>query len=176
MAPKKSKKKAKDAGGSVGAKAKETNGIAKNPIGDENENPGEDYDDDDDTDFDERIIKGDADANDAVQELNGEVDFERNEDAFRFYLESPKRSKFEDWKNEFGEGEPFLVDGDALIWRCVAGEDPLVPWDEVSGGSSLHVVYLMEKALLAFTERGGKPTLVFFNRHEAMWNGHDSLL
>jgi hypothetical protein len=96
-------------------------------------------------------------------------------------VDDVKIPRFDDWRNEFGDGEPFIVDGDALIARCLEDKDDanggLVRWsvNRGVGGSSLHVVYLIEKALLVFKERGGNPVIVFFKRHSSMWNGDCSL-
>ena len=64
-----------------------------------------------------------------------------------------------DFKVEFGDGEAFLVDGDALLWRAVKEAASTGP----GAAASTHVSYLVEKAIKAVADRGGlRAEVVFF--------------
>lgn len=68
----------------------------------------------------------------------------------------------------FADEVPFLVDGDSLLVTIML--DP--NWSSQLGGSSLHLVYLFERYLNVFVERGGHFHIVFFQCWRYVWNKH----
>ena len=76
------------------------------------------------------------------------------------------RPQWSDLKTEFGDGEPFLVDGDALLWTAAKDADK-----SQRTLTSLEGVYTAEKAVKTFADRGGKRAqIVFFKVRRRIGN------
>jgi len=73
---------------------------------------------------------------------------------------------------EFADSEEFLIDGDALLLHTVGKEAA----KKEGNLSSLHIIFLLEKALSHFQERGGEFALVFFNSNKSLWTSKTLLL
>ncbi|GLV41143.1 Mtr4 helicase [Carabus blaptoides fortunei] len=72
----------------------------------------------------------------------------------------------------FADEVPFLVDGDSLLVTVML--DP--NWSNQLGGSSLHLVYLFERHLNVFVQRGGNFHIVFFQCWRNVWNENWNIL
>ena len=75
--------------------------------------------------------------------------------------------KYLDLCPEFADSEEFLVDGDALLRQTLAKEE--LCYGTKNRLATLHVIYLLERTLSNFCDRGGKFNLVFFQQNRRRW-------
>ncbi|CAG2059425.1 unnamed protein product [Timema podura] len=80
---------------------------------------------------------------------------------------------YADISNSVSNGTPFLVDGDMLLVHAMADEN----WSSHFGGQMLHLIYLCERIMQIFVQKGGTFQIVFFKSWYDAWDGrHDLLL
>nr|CAD7443497.1 unnamed protein product [Timema bartmani] len=80
---------------------------------------------------------------------------------------------YADISNSVSNGTPFLVDGDMLLVHAMADEN----WSSHFGGQMLHLIYLCERRMQIFVQKGGTFQIVFFKSWYDAWDGrHDLLL
>ncbi|KAK2572321.1 putative ATP-dependent RNA helicase DDX60 [Acropora cervicornis] len=73
---------------------------------------------------------------------------------------------------DFVDAEIFMIDGDSLLFELL-GEESL---DWSHGGQFLHLIYLLERFLQHFTDKGGVFHIVFFKDMETIWKTQPSML
>ncbi|KAK2572326.1 putative ATP-dependent RNA helicase DDX60 [Acropora cervicornis] len=73
---------------------------------------------------------------------------------------------------DFVDAEIFIIDGDSLLFELL-GEESL---DWSHGGQFLHLIYLLERFLQHFTDKGGVFHIVFFKDMETIWKTQPSML
>ena len=65
--------------------------------------------------------------------------------------------RYENLENEFNDAEEFLVDGDSLLLSAVNDEN----FNMIYGGQSLQLIYVIERKLKLFVQKGAKLVLFF---------------
>lgn len=75
--------------------------------------------------------------------------------------------QYTDLIGDAGASELFFVDGDSLLLDLLASRDANIDWSY--GGQFLHLVFLVERYLGWFKQRGGNFRVVFFDCNRALW-------
>ena len=65
--------------------------------------------------------------------------------------------RYENLENEFNDVEEFLIDGDSLLLSVVNDEN----FSMIYGGQSLQLVYIIERKLKLFVQKGAKFSIIF---------------
>ena len=74
--------------------------------------------------------------------------------------------RYENLENEFNDAEEFLIDGDSLLLSAVNDENV----NMIYGGQSLQLVYVIERKLKLFVQRGAKFSIVFLKfSNQFLW-------
>ena len=74
--------------------------------------------------------------------------------------------RYENLENEFNDAEEFLIDGDSLLLSAVNDEN----FNMIYGGQSLQLVYIIERKLKLFVQKGAKFSIVFLKlSNQVLW-------
>ncbi|XP_022803066.1 probable ATP-dependent RNA helicase DDX60 [Stylophora pistillata] len=73
---------------------------------------------------------------------------------------------------DFADAEIFLIDGDSLLLEVLSEKS--LDWS--SGGQFLHLIYLAERFLQNFTEKGGVFHIIFLKEMEIIWRSNSTML
>ena len=65
--------------------------------------------------------------------------------------------RYENLENEFNNVEEFLIDGDSLLLSVVNDGN----FSMIYGGQSLQLVYIIERKLKLFVQKGAKFSIIF---------------
>ena len=65
--------------------------------------------------------------------------------------------RYESLENEFNNVEEFLIDGDSLLLSVVNDGN----FSMIYGGQSLQLVYIIERKLKLFVQKGAKFSIIF---------------
>ena len=73
--------------------------------------------------------------------------------------------RYENLENEFNDAE-FLIDGDSLLLSAVNDEN----FNMIYGGQSLQLVYMIERKLKVFVQKGAKFSIIFLKlSNQILW-------
>ena len=74
--------------------------------------------------------------------------------------------RYENLENEFNDAEEFLVDGDSLLLSAVNDEN----FNMIYGGQSLQLIYVIERKLKLFVQKGAKFSIIFLKlSNQILW-------
>ena len=74
--------------------------------------------------------------------------------------------RYENLENEFNYAEEFLIDGDSLLLLAVNDEN----FNMIYGGQSLQLVYVIERKLKIFVQKGAKFSIIFLKlSNQILW-------
>ena len=74
---------------------------------------------------------------------------------------------YENLENEFNDAEEFIIDGDSLLLSVVNDEN----FNMIYGGHSLQLVYIVERKLKLFVQKGPRFTIIFAKLlNRLLWN------
>ena len=74
--------------------------------------------------------------------------------------------RYENLENEFNDAEEFLIDGDSLLLSAVNDES----LNMIYGGQSLQLVYVIERKLKLFVQKGAKFSIIFLKfSNQFLW-------
>ena len=75
--------------------------------------------------------------------------------------------RYENLENEFNDAEEFIIDGDSLLLSVVNDQN----FNMIYGGHSLQLVYIVERKLKLFVQKGPRFTILFAKLlNRLLWN------